>query len=445
MDFDAPLAALGGLSPRRFLDEYWQKKPLLVRGAFPEAASVVSPDDVKRLAQRDDLVSRLILQDGGETPWELRHGPLSPRDLRSLRGKWAILVQEIETAVPAAQALLDPLAFLPRWRFDDVMASLAPDGAGVGAHIDHYDVFLVQGHGQRRWRIGSAPVVNDAVHDDRDVAVLEQFDWTHEYVLDPGDALYLPPRIAHEGVAIGTCITISLGFRAPSAADLVGGWLEEVLLDLPDHRFYEDPDLAPTDRPGEIAPEAVERARRLLLDLVDDPAGFAAWLGRHLTEPRREAMPLDDDFDDDFFDPDALDVADAASGDGAMAEGPPDLLDLDPNLADFEDEMDAAMDYDGDGHPGAQAVADLVRGGLGLRHTPGARFAYLRHATGDATLFAHGLAFRLEPDLAFAAPLLADLTRLDASALLPHLDAVDFPDLLAALLDTDALEWETED
>lgn len=442
MDFDAPLAALGGLSPRRFLTEYWQKKPLLVRGAFPEAASVVSPDDVKRLAQRDDLVSRLILQDGGEYPWELRHGPLSPRDVRTLRGKWAILVQAIETVVPEAKALLDPLAFLPRWRFDDVMVSLAPDGAGVGAHIDHYDVFLVQGHGQRRWRIGHAPVDDDAVQDGLDVAVLERFDWTHEYVLNPGDALYLPPRIAHEGVALGECITISLGFRAPSAADLVGGWLEEVLLDLPESRFYEDPDLTPTDRPGELAPEAVERARRLLLDLVDHPEGFANWLGRHLTEPRREAMPLDEGFDDDFFDPDALDVADAASGDGALAEEP-DVLD--PGLAAFEEEMNGEMDFDGDGHPGAQAVADFVRAGLALRHVPGTRFAYLRHPNGDATLFAHGLAFRLEPDLAFAAPLLADRERFDAHDLLPHLDAVDFPDLLAALLDTEALEWETEE
>lgn len=444
MDFDAPLAALGGLTPRRFLADYWQKKPLLVRGAFPEAASAVSPDDVKRLAQRDDLVSRLILQDGGDYPWELRHGPLSPRDVRTLRGKWAILVQAIETVVPAARALLEPLAFLPRWRFDDVMVSLAPDGAGVGAHIDHYDVFLVQGHGRRRWRIGNAPVDDDAIHDGLDVSVLEHFAWTDEYVLEPGDALYLPPRIAHEGVALGECITISLGFRAPSASDLVGGWLEEVLLDLPDGLFYADPDLAPTDRPGELAPEAVERARRLLLDLVDDSDRFANWLGRHLTEPRRQPIALSDGFDDDeFFDPDALDVAEAASGDGAMAEEP-DVLE--PDLAAFEAEMDEDEDdYDAEGHPGAQAVADLVRSGLGLRHAPAARLAYVRHTSGEATLFAHGEAFRLEPDLAFAAPLLADRIHLGAHALLPHLDAVDFPDLVAALLDADALEWDTEE
>lgn len=455
--FDAPLVALGGLTPRQFLSEYWQKKPLLMRGAVPHAADIVTPETLRKLAQRDDLVSRLILQDGGDYPWELRDGPFTPRQLRALRGQWALLVQEVDRVLPAARALLAPLAFMPRWRLDDVMASLAPDGAGVGAHIDHYDVFLVQGHGRRRWRIGNAPVVDDTVHEGLDVSVLQHFEWTDEYELEPGDVLYLPPRIAHEGVALGECITLSIGFRAPSVGDLLGGWMEETLLSLPEGGFYEDPDLAPTDRPGELSAEAVAKARALVLARLSDEDAFAEWLGRHLTEPRRTpgGGAFDDAFGealpDDAFDADALDLADAASGDGALSDAPGFDGDEDDDDADLdaawhaseEDEQDGDADgYDGAGHPGAEAVAGLVRSGLGVRHVPGVRLAYLRHANGEATLFADGEAFRLEADLAFAAALLADADAVSSDALRAHLGTVDFPDLLAALLDAEALEWD---
>ena len=460
MDFDAPLVALGGLSPRTFLGTYWQKKPLLMRGAFPDASAVVSPDDIKRLAQDESLVSRLILQDGGDHPWQLRDGPFSPRELRTLRGTWALLVQEIDRVVPAARALSAAYSFIPRWRMDDVMVSLAPDGAGVGAHLDHYDVFLVQGAGQRRWRIGNAPATDDAVQEGLDVAVLERFAWTDEYVLDPGDVLYLPPRIAHEGVAMGECITLSIGFRAPSAGDLVAGWMEHLLVGLDGETFYADPDLRPTDRPGEITAEAASRARDLLLELVGDEKGFAEWFGRHLTEPRRLASAafLDEAFEDDetLFDTDALDAADAASGDGALADAHPFGADDDRDGEEADDEMEDGLDdgdgiaygdlhdYTGGGHPGAEAVADLVRGGLGVRHEPSARLAYLRQPGGEATLFANGHAFRLEADLAFAAALVGDHAALGAHDLLPHLGLPDFPDLLAALLDAEALEWDTD-
>ncbi len=425
MDLDAPLLFLGGLSPRVFLRDHWQKKPLLVRGGVPAARDVVSPDDLRRLATQPDATSRLILETGGAYPWELREGPFTARDLRRLGPDgWALLVQEVDRHVPAARALLDAsLAFLPRWRVDDAMVSLAPAGGGVGAHVDNYDVFLIQGRGRRRWRIGTAPVEDDTLVDGLDVAVLADFQWTDEHVLDEGDLLYLPPRVAHEGVALdGECLTISLGLRAPSHRDVLGGLLEHALLETDEAAFYTDPDLEPTAHPGEIAPEALRRLHRVVLDAVADERAFALWLGRHLTEARRE--PAFDDHDGDYGDG----PADADDDD----EVDVDALDLDA-MADDARIAEAVT---------PEAIAARIAGGDGLAHAPSVRLAYVRDAsTGEATLFAGGEAYRLEAPLAYAAPLLADVSELDAARLAPHLADPDLLDLVAALVADGALVW----
>lgn len=422
-DFDAPSLFLGGLSPRAFLRDHWQKTPLVVRGAVPDAASLVSPDDLKALATRPDAVSRLILESGGAYPWELRHGPFTARELRRLGPQgWALLVQEVDRFVPAARALLDrALGFLPRWRVDDVMVSLAPAGGGVGAHIDHYDVFLLQGKGRRRWRIGSGPAEDDTIIDGLDVSILADFHWTDEVVLDEGDLLYLPPRVAHEGVAIDECLTVSLGLRAPSHRDLLGGLLEQALGESDEHAFYGDPDLEPTTHAGEIDAEAVRRLHRIVLDAVSDERAFALWLGRHLTEARREAAF--DDYDGEYGAGDDVEYEDAVEGD----EG-------------WEDEMETATRLAES--PTGEAIAERVRTGTSLVHTPGVRLAYVRDAaTGETTLFAGGEAYHLEAPVAFAAPLVADATTLDAGRLAPLLDDPDGRDLLAALVADGALVW----
>lgn len=415
-DFDAPSTFLGGLSPRAFLRDHWQKAPLLVRGAVPDAGSLITPDGLKALATRPDAVSRLILETGGDYPWELRHGPFTARELRRLGpAGWALLVQEVDRFIPAARTLLDTaLGFLPRWRVDDVMVSLAPAGGGVGAHIDHYDVFLLQGKGRRRWRIGRGPAADDTLVEGLDVAVLQHFDWAEEYVLDEGDLLYLPPRVAHEGVAFDDCLTISLGLRAPSHRDLLAGLLDSALEDAGEADFYTDPDLEPTAHPGEIAPDAVRRLHRIVLDAVGDEAAFALWLGRHLTDARR---PAGEDLFDEDEDVDGQD------------------LDGEDGLTDDAEEIGEAVS--------PEAVAERVGQGTGLRHAPGVRLAYVRDvATGEATLFAGGEAYRLEAPVAFAAPLLADAPALDAARLAPLTADPDARDLLAALLADGALVWD---
>lgn len=391
MDPDQPLRALGGLTPEAFLRDYWGKKPLVVRGAFPDAAAVITPDALKKLATREEAVSRLVLEAGGAYPWELRHGPFRARDFRGLPpAKWSLLVQEVDRFVPAARALLDPFAFVPRWRLDDVMVSYAPPEGGVGAHVDNYDVFLLQGMGRRRWRIGNAPVLpeGERLVDGLDVAVLADFAWTDEHVLEPGDMLYLPPRVAHEGLALDACLTLSIGFRAPSHAEIVGGYLEHALAALPDGAFYADADLAPTERPGEIDARALEQVRGVLRAALTDDEAIRGWFGTYVTERRRDVEPDDD----------------------APAPATPD------------------------------AVAAHVGAGRALRHAPGARVAYVRH-DGETTLFARGQAYRLEPELAFAASLLADRTSVSAADLAHHLPTPDFADLVAALVADGALVW----
>lgn len=380
---------LGDLTPQEFLRDYWQKKPLLIRQAFPGFTSPVSPDDLKALATREDATSRLVLEEGGDYPWQLHHGPFTAKELRGLpERKWTILVQEVDRLVPEIRALLDRFDFIPRWRIDDVMISYAPAGGGVGAHIDNYDVFLLQGLGRRRWRIGSAPVEDDSVVEDLDVSVLAHFEWTDEYVLEPGDMLYLPPRIAHEGVALDDCLTLSVGFRAPSHAEIVAGFLEHALLSFPDDVFYTDPDLTVPAHPGEIGADALEQVRGVLRRVLDDETAFREWFGTFMTESRR----------------------------GFDAEGG---ADVEPD-----------------------EVATAIREGAGLAHAAGARFAYVDLDGGARTLFAGGQAYRLEKEVAFTAPLLADRRQIPAADLQPHLDDPDLLDLLTALVGDGFLEIE---
>ncbi len=355
---------LGSLTPAEFLRDYWQKKPLLIRQAFPGFTSPVTPDDLKALATRDDAHSRLVLEEGGDYPWQLHHGPFLPEELGKLPpNKWTVLVQEVDKFVPEIAALRDHFRFIPSWRIDDVMISYAPADGGVGAHIDQYDVFLLQGMGRRRWRIGNAPVEDDSLVENLDVSVLAHFEWTDEYTLEPGDMLYLPPRIAHEGVALDDCLTISVGFRAPSHADLVAGFLENALQTIPDDRFYTDPGLTPPAHPGEIDDAALDQVRGVLHDVLTDDTALREWFGKFMTESRR-----------------GFDEADGVDVDAAELE-------------------------------------EAIEKGGSLLHAPGARFAFTRLPDGEAMLFAGGQAYRLEKPLAFAAPLFADHRRLDADTL----------------------------
>ncbi|MCA9779483.1 MAG: cupin domain-containing protein, partial [Candidatus Eremiobacteraeota bacterium] len=200
---------LGNLTEEEFLSIYWQKKPVLIRQAFPNFESPIEPDELAGLAMQDGVLSRLILEKGGEYPWELRHGPLPDGTFESLGDShWTVLVQEVDRHVPDVADLFDRFTFLPNWRKDDVMISFAAKDSGVGAHIDSYDVFLLQGSGRRRWEIGEALQEREARYKEGlDIRILDNFEVTETFELEPGDMLYLPPGVPHNGVSLEPCLT----------------------------------------------------------------------------------------------------------------------------------------------------------------------------------------------------------------------------------------------
>jgi 50S ribosomal protein L16 3-hydroxylase len=286
---------LAGLTVAEFLRRHWQKKPLLARAALPGLGDFLQRDKLFELAARDDLESRLVIRDGRR--WRVRHGPFRPRALAQLRGgRWSLLVQGVDHALPAADRLLRQFAFIPYARLDDVMVSYAPPGGGVGPHFDSYDVFLAQGEGRRRWRIG--PLHDRALLPGAPLRILRRFRPRREWVLHPGDMLYLPPHYGHDGVALTDCITISIGFRAPDARELGARFLEFLQDRLKLEGRYEDRDLAPQARPAAIAPAMVRKIRRMLRGIRWDAGDIAEFLGCYLTEPKahvvfpRPARPL---------------------------------------------------------------------------------------------------------------------------------------------------------
>ncbi len=286
MNADTPLQLLGGLTPRQFLRYYWQKKPLLVRQAFPDFESPLSPDELAGLSLEDCVESRLIIEHGAQ-PWELRRGPFAEDSFSQLPERdWTLLVQAVDQFVPEVAELLEHFRFLPSWRIDDVMISYAAPGGGVGPHFDNYDVFLLQGHGHRRWRIGQMCDSDSALLDHPDLRILADFQQTDEWLLAPGDMLYLPPRLAHYGIAEDDCMTYSVGFRAPSASEVLVHFTDFVAQFLPDEERYADADLQPGGEPQQIQADALQRLRGLLNQHLQDDRLLMAWFGQFMTEPR---------------------------------------------------------------------------------------------------------------------------------------------------------------
>jgi len=284
-----------GMAPARFLRDYWQKRPLLIRGAFPQFQNATTPEDLAGLSCEEAALARLVLHDAKRDRWTLRSGPFSERDFARLpKSHWTLLVQDVDKWDLDVAALLDRFRFLPAWRIDDVMVSYATDGGGVGPHVDHYDVFLVQGRGRRRWRISTDPSAPHDFRDDADLKLLRHFAPTHDWILETGDTLYLPPGVPHEGVAVGACMTYSVGMRAPAAAELIVDLAESVAEPLGEEQRYIDPDLTPARDPHEIDAAALRRAAAALAALRDiDENGLRAWFGRFITRYRsaHEALP----------------------------------------------------------------------------------------------------------------------------------------------------------
>ncbi|WP_277052773.1 cupin domain-containing protein [Zestomonas thermotolerans] len=286
MNPDTPLQLLGGLTPREFLRDYWQKKPLLVRQAIPGFESPITPDELAGLSLEEEVESRLVIEHGAR-PWELRRGPFDEDTFRHLPERdWTLLVQAVDQFVPEVAELIESFKFLPKWRIDDVMISYAAPGGGVGPHYDNYDVFLLQGYGRRRWQIGQMCSSASPLLDHPDLKILAEFDTTDEWVLEPGDMLYLPPLLAHCGTAEDDCMTYSVGFRAPSAAEVLTHFTDFLGQFLPEEERYSDPDVQPASDPNQIQRDALERLKALLDRHMGDERLLMTWFGQFMTEPR---------------------------------------------------------------------------------------------------------------------------------------------------------------
>jgi 50S ribosomal protein L16 3-hydroxylase len=265
-----------------FLAQHWQRKPLLIRNAIAGFTPPVSADELAGLAMEESVESRII--DTNQGQWQLQHGPFEDDDFRR-EGPWTLLVQAVDHYVPEVAQLRKLVDFLPQWRVDDVMMSYAVDGGSVGPHFDNYDVFLLQAEGERLWQLGQFCDAQTALLPHDELRILDQFDCTQEYLLGPGDVLYVPPGIAHWGTARGECTTFSIGFRAPRINDMVSRWADQLLEQLDDQLFYSDSHMEPVTRPGEIRPRDLQRALAQLQAALDRETGNH-WFGELVTEPR---------------------------------------------------------------------------------------------------------------------------------------------------------------
>ncbi|MDB5887584.1 MAG: araC-like ligand binding domain protein [Rhodocyclales bacterium] len=276
---------LGGMKPQQFLDEYWQKKPLLVRNAVPDFQGLLTPAQTRQLAADEDVESRLVfpIHDGKDGGWQLLSGPLRKRDFPK-SGAWTVLVQGLNLLLDEADELLRQFAFIPFTRLDDLMVSYATDGGGVGPHFDSYDVFLLLGLGQRRWQVSAQKDL--ALVEGAPLRILKNFKPSHEWILDAGDMLYLPPKYAHNGVAIGECMTYSIGFRAPSARELSSAFLAFLEEKLALEGLYADPDLRATPTPARIPDEMAERVAEMLSRIRWAQRDVTEFLGQYLSEPK---------------------------------------------------------------------------------------------------------------------------------------------------------------
>lgn len=291
MDVKKPLPLLGGLSPEVFMKRHWHKKPLLVRQALPGFAPLLARSELFELAGREEVESRLVMLQHarGKEAWSLQRGPFARRALPALKTpEWTLLVQGVDLHSDAIHELMNRFRFIPDARLDDLMISYASEGGGVGPHFDNYDVFLLQAHGQRRWRIGRQQDLS--LKPNMPVKILANFQPEQEFVLEPGDMLYLPPHYAHDGVAVGNdCMTYSIGFRSPKAGELAQDLLQRLAEDASEaggEAFYRDPRQPAVPTPAAMPADMTRFARQALQQVLKDPLALARALGETLSEPK---------------------------------------------------------------------------------------------------------------------------------------------------------------
>ncbi|HEY7885720.1 MAG TPA: cupin domain-containing protein [Cellvibrionaceae bacterium] len=342
----APLKQLSRLSLEDFFARFWQKKAVYLPNVFPEFRSPLTPDELAGLALEQDIESRLITH-SDSAPWQLRNGPFSEADLASLSEKnWTLLVQAVDHWVPEVASLLDAFRFIPNWRLDDIMVSYAPTGGSVGPHFDYYDVFLLQGAGHRRWHIGAECDANTPRLEGTPLHILKDFIPTETYDLAPGDILYVPPGVAHWGVSLDDeCMTYSIGFRAPSHAEILTGLSQSIAAEAGADKRYRDQLVSATTNPGCIDRQTLSEIKNIVAQYLTEQH-IANWFGRAMSEAKY---------------PDTL----------------PEGIALD-----------------------AQEFAELLAADATVEQAPGARFCFTEISATEATLFACGKAYACTVNLA---------------------------------------------
>lgn len=295
------LQLLGGLTPAEFLSEYWHKKPLLIKNAIPNFTGLLSPEELAGLACEDEVQSRIVEEINGQ--WHASHGPFDDEDFARLpenpdpKHRWTLLVQTVNHYLPEASALLQQFDFIPHARLDDLMISYAPDGGGVGPHFDSYDVFLLQGQGKRLWRVSEQTDLE--LIEGAPLRILKNFDTAQEWLLEAGDMLYLPPQLAHWGIAVSDgkvdCMTYSIGFRAPKNQELATeflGYMQDKLNQeqLTIAGMYEDADLCLQEHAAEISTDMVTKVAAILKRIHWSNNEVADFLGTYLSEPKPDVV-----------------------------------------------------------------------------------------------------------------------------------------------------------
>lgn len=293
---------LGDLDPEEFIKNYWQQKPLVIQQGFKNFKSPISAEELAGLACEEDVHSRIVIEKGGEQPWQLIDGPMDESVFESLpETHWTLLVNDVEKHVPQLSFIVDAFRFIPEWRMDDLMISFAPEGGTVGPHLDQYDVFILQAKGHRRWKINTQPVDEDNQIPDIALRIQKDFVAEQEWLLEPGDIIYIPPGVTHYGVATDDCLSFSIGFRAPTHTEMLTDFIDYLSNDLPPERTYKDSRISVQKHSNEITKNALENVRDIFKDYLNpNHPALAQWFGRFVSDTKTDLIFENDDVIDDF-------------------------------------------------------------------------------------------------------------------------------------------------
>ena len=278
-----------GMDPETFLRDYWQKKPLHIKGAMQGHTGLLDENDLAGLACEDQAESRLVYKEKNGVNWAVESGPFSPADLEVLpETGWSLLVQDVDKFLPDVARFRSCFRFVPDWRLDDIMISFSPEGGGVGPHVDLYDVFLVQGKGVRRWEIENrvCNLDEEPYLENSDLRVLTSFSADQSWDMEPGDVLYLPPGVPHRGTSLQSSMTWSVGFRSPSASDILTGFSQFLSKHLTEDQRYTDPDLRKQPHPAEITRDSLLKIKSLMTRHLENDDLLTQWFGSFITSPK---------------------------------------------------------------------------------------------------------------------------------------------------------------